>query len=80
MSRLDESALSFHLEVALSGAAPELLDGLTHPDRNRRSIAAADVARHLAGRLRCFDICYPETGGRLEAQPVLFPEDLGPMV
>jgi hypothetical protein len=79
MTRLDESALSIHLEVALAGAAPELLGDLVHPDRSRRAVAAGDVARHLAGRLRCFDVCYSETGARLEAQPSLFPDDLGPI-
>lgn len=79
MSRLDETALSLHLEVALATAAPELLGGLADPDRRRRTIAAADVARLLTERLRCFDVLHAETGARLDAQPSLFPEDLGPI-
>jgi hypothetical protein len=77
--RIDEDALSLHLEVALAGAAPRLLDGLTHPDRYRRSTAAADVARHLAERLRCFDIHCAEAPMRTTSQPSLFPNDLGPI-
>lgn len=79
MSRLDESALSLHLEVALASASPSLLGELTGTDRVRRIVAVGDVARHLTERLRCFDISYPETGERLEAQPVLFAGDLGPL-
>jgi len=77
--RIDEDTLSHHLEVALTGAAPALLDGLTHPDRYRRSTAAADVARHLAERLRCFDIRCADTPTRTTSHPSLFPDDLGPI-
>lgn len=79
MARLDESALSLHLEVALAGATPLLLDELADLNRVRRMVAIGDIARHLAERLRCFDISYPETGERLEPHPTLFPDDLGPI-
>lgn len=79
MTRIDEEALSLHLEVALAGTAPRLLNDLSNPDRCRRSAAVADVARQLAERLRCFDIQFDEPGLRSCAQPSLFPSDLGPM-
>lgn len=79
MTRFDEDTLSLYLEVALAGAAPTMLDGLTHPDRFRRGAAAADVARHLAERLRCFDIRCEESRIRGTNQSSLFPEDLGPI-
>jgi hypothetical protein len=77
--RIDEDTLSLHLEVALTGAASALLDGLAHPDRYRRSTAAADVARHLAERMRCFDIRCAEAPMRTASHPSLFPDDLGPI-
>jgi hypothetical protein len=79
MTRIDEEALSLHLEVALAGAAPVLLSGLADADLRRRSAAAADVARHLAGRLRCFDVRYEEDTGNTSKQASLFPDDLGPI-
>jgi len=79
ITRLDEESLSLHLEVALAGAAPELLGNLADADRRRRSIAVADIARHLAERLRCFDIRCEEAGTSLRDQPSLFSHDLGPM-
>lgn len=79
MTRIDDDALSLHLEVALAGAAPDLLEGLADSDRYRRSAAAADVARHLAERLRCFEFRCEEAGARIAAQPTLFPEDVGPI-
>ncbi|WP_458733088.1 hypothetical protein [Sphingobium xenophagum] len=79
MTRLDESTLSLHLEVALATASPGLLGELVGTDRVRRIVAIGDIARHLTERLRCFDITYPETGERLESQPVLFAGDLGPL-
>lgn len=77
--RIDEDTLSLHLEVALTGAAPSLLEGLTHTDRYRRDAAATDVARHLAERLRCFDIHCAEAPMRTMSHPSLFPDDLGPI-
>ncbi|QCI78795.1 hypothetical protein E6W36_01700 [Hankyongella ginsenosidimutans] len=53
---IDEDALALHFEVALAAAAPELLDGLGDADRYRRRAAYADTARHLAERMRCFDV------------------------
>lgn len=77
MTRLDESTLSLHLEVALAGASPNILGKLADSDRIRRMVAIGEIARLLANRLRCFDISYPETRARLEPQPTLFPDDLG---
>jgi len=79
MTRIDEEALSLHLEVALAGTAPRLLGDLSNPDRYRRSAAVADIARQLAERLRCFDFQFDEAGFRSSAQASLFPSDLGPM-
>lgn len=79
MTRIDEDSLALHLEVALSGAAPELLKGLADSDRYRRSGAALDVARHLAERLRCFEFLCEEGSVRPKAHPTLFPEDVGPI-
>ena len=79
MVRIDEESLSLHLEVALAGAAPELLGDLVDADRQRRNMAVADVARHLAERLRCFDIRCEELGSPIPAHPSLFPQDLGPI-
>jgi hypothetical protein len=56
MTRVDDSTLSLHLEVALAGASPALLDGLVDTDRRRRHMAVGEVARHLVERLRCFEI------------------------
>jgi hypothetical protein len=79
MTRIDEDALSIRLEVALAGATPSLLDDLTNPDRYRRNVAVTTVARHLAERLRCFDIRSEEAEGYAHAHPSLFPQDLGPI-
>lgn len=79
MTRIDDDALSLHLEVALTGAAPALLNGLASPDWRRRQAATADVARHLAERLRCFEIRCEEEAMRSRSQPSLFPQDLDPI-
>lgn len=78
MTRIDEDTLSLHLEVSLSGAAPGLLSGLADPDRCLRHAAVADLARHLAERLRCFDIRDEDMISRSNAHPSLF-TDLGPL-
>lgn len=79
MIRVDENILALHLEVALCSAAPSLLDKLATCDGRRRHAAAAEMARHLAERLRCFEF-RSEEGGRLsKAQAALFPDDLGPI-
>lgn len=78
MTRLNEHSLALHLEVALAGASPALLDGLTAADRRQRNAAAADMARHLAERLRCFDI-RDEDASIHHRHPSLFPEDLSPI-
>jgi len=79
MTRIDEDILSLHLEVALAGLAPGLLDGLADPDRRRRNVAVADLARHLTERLRCFDIQSAERTGHESGHPSLFPRDIGPL-
>lgn len=78
MIRIDEDTLLLQLEVALAVAAPAQLNGLADCDRVRRRAATADIARHLAERLRCFDIRYEKDGGT-QAQPSLFPDDLSPI-
>ena len=79
MTRVDDDTLSLHLEVALSTAAPSLLDGLTASDRYRRHAAVGEIVRQLMDRLRCFDIRADDARGRYEEQALLFPHDLGPM-
>jgi len=49
MSRVDDDTLSLHLEVALSTAAPSLLNSLTDSNRHRRHAAVGEIARQLAG-------------------------------
>jgi len=79
MTRIDDDTLSLHLQVSLSSAAPALLDALADPDRCRRHAAVADLARHLAERLRCFDICDEDAIMRSAHHPSLFPRDIGPL-
>ena len=79
MVRIDDDVLTTHLEVALAGASPSLMDDLQHGDRCRRSAAVATLARHLAERMRCFDIAYEEGQGGRFRQPSLFPDDLRPI-
>lgn len=79
MARIDDDALTLHLEVALAVASPSLVGDLQHGDRYRRSIAVATLARHLAERLQCFDIALDDgQGGRFE-QPSLFPDCVRPI-
>lgn len=78
MTRINAETLSHHLEVAISGAAPALLDGLAAPDRGRRHMAAADLARYLSERLGCFDIQGEDVIVRPARQRSLF-ADLGPL-
>lgn len=77
--RVDDHALTLHLEVALATAAPSLLDGLGDSDRWRRQLAIGEIARQLVERLKCFDISSVDAGMRAEPQPSLFPQDLGPI-
>jgi hypothetical protein len=79
MFRVDDDTLALHLEVALATAAPSLLDGLADADRRRRHWAIGEIARQLVERLRCFDIGSDDAGTRIDAQPGLFPQDLGPI-
>ncbi|MDQ8757476.1 hypothetical protein RCO27_14690 [Sphingosinicella sp. LHD-64] len=72
MTRIDDDTLSLHLEVALCGVAPSLLDGLADPDRHRRRTAATRIAQHLTERLRCFDIRSDDTGVAHREHPSLF--------
>lgn len=78
MIRIDDDTLSHHLEVAISGAAPALLDGLADTDRCRRHTATADLARYLTERLGCFDIQAEDAIMRPAGHPPLF-ADLGPL-
>jgi len=56
MTRLDQSTLAHHFEVALAGASSNLLVDLQHSDRYRRSAAASTLSHYLADRMRCFEI------------------------
>jgi hypothetical protein len=79
MTRVDDSTLSLHLEVALATAAPSVLDALADPDRRRRHAAVGEIARQLVERLRCFDIRSDREGDGRGRHPTLFPNDLGPI-
>jgi len=78
MVQIDDDTFSHHLEVAISGATPTLLDGLADTDRSRRHAAAADLARYLADHLGCFDIQDEDGIMRPPHHPSLF-ADLGPL-
>jgi len=56
MRRLDDEALTLHLEVALSAAAPALISDLQHTDSYRRRTATSTLARQLVQRMSCFEI------------------------
>lgn len=79
MSRVDDDTLSLHLEVALAGAAPSLLDGLSDPDHRRRHVAVGEIVRQLVERLRCFDITSEDAVFARNPHPTLFPGDIGPI-
>lgn len=78
MTRIDVDTLSHHLEVAIAGAAPTLLNSLADADRCRRHSAVANLARYLSERLGCFDIQGEDIIMRPDRQPTLF-ADLGPL-
>ncbi|WP_225011191.1 hypothetical protein [Novosphingobium percolationis] len=78
MMRIDEDALSLHIEVALASSPRSLLDDLDNGDRHRRNLAVSAIARELAERLRCFDIQFVDQLPSAPAQPTLF-LDMGPM-
>lgn len=78
MMRLDEDALSLHLEVALAGTSRGLLDDLGNIDRHRHNQAVTALARQLADRLRCFDFQFTDEERPSAAQPALF-LDMGPI-
>lgn len=79
MARIDDDALTMHLEVALAVASPSLVGDLQHGDRYRRSAAVATLARHLADRMQCFEIALHEGQGVRVEHPSLFPNDLQPL-
>ncbi len=79
MTRIDEDTLSHHIEVALAGAAPSLLEGLGDVDRQKRYGAISSIARHLAERMRGFDIMSGDIAFTASHHPSLFPDDLGPI-
>lgn len=79
MTRVDDDTLTLHLEVALAGAAPSLLDGLSDSDHRRRHAAVGEIARQLVERLRCFDILSEDAVFSRNPHPTLFPGDIGPI-
>jgi hypothetical protein len=76
MTRIDDDTLSLHLEVALSGTDPALLDGLANPDRLRRAASVASLARQMAQRLRCFEILTEESQAEVNEHPSLFSDEM----
>jgi hypothetical protein len=70
MTRLDDNTLALHLEMALAVASPSPLSDLQHRDRYRRSAAISTLARHLAERMRCFEVAMTEEDQA--GQPSLF--------
>lgn len=79
MTRVDDSILSLHLEVALATTAPSVLDALADPDRRRRHAAVGEIARQLVERLRRFDIQGEPGETRIVGHPPLFPPDMEPL-
>src|SRR3546814_12698475 len=73
MLRVDEDSLALHLEVSLATAEPALVTDIGCGDTVARRRATAELARHLAMRLRCYAIPAhePPTGS---APIPLFPE------
>src|SRR3546814_10567395 len=53
MLRVDEDSLALHLEVSLATAEPALVTNIRCGDAVARRRATAELARHLAVRLRC---------------------------
>ena len=73
MFRVDEDSLALHLEVSLATAEPALVTEIRCGDARARRRAVAQLARHLAMRLRCYDILADEPFGRTDILP-LFPD------
>ncbi|KMS52404.1 hypothetical protein V473_21355 [Sphingobium cupriresistens LL01] len=73
MLRVDEDSLALHLEVSLATAEPALVTNIGCGDTVARRRATAELARHLAVRLRCYDILADEPAARSDTLP-LFPE------
>ena len=73
MSRIDHNALADHLEVALTVAPAATLAKLHETDGLCRRVATAELARHLAERLECFNIAFQEWRP-VPGQPSLFAE------
>jgi len=73
MLRVDEDSLALHLEVSLATAEPALVTDIGCGDTVARRRATAELARHLAVRLRCYDILADEPAARADTLP-LFPE------
>ncbi|PSO10382.1 hypothetical protein [Sphingobium sp. AEW001] len=73
MLRVDEDSLALHLEVSLATAEPALVTDIGCGDTVARRRATAELARHLAVRLRCYDILTDEAAARSDTLP-LFPE------
>lgn len=73
MLRVDEDSLALHLEVSLATAEPALVTDIGCGDTVARRRATAELARHLAVRLRCFDILADAPSTRSDTLP-LFPE------
>lgn len=73
MLRVDEDSLALHLEVSLATAEPALVTNIRCGDAVARRRATAELARHLAMRLRCYDILADEPAARSDTLP-LFPD------
>lgn len=73
MLRVDEDSLALHLEVSLATAEPALVTNIRYGDAVARRRATAELARHLAMRLRCYDILADEAAARSDTLP-LFPD------
>ncbi|WP_339528047.1 hypothetical protein, partial [Pseudomonas sp. EL_65y_Pfl2_R96] len=73
MLRVDEDSLALHLEVSLATAEPALVTDIRCGDAAARRRAVSELARHLAMRLRCYDITADEPAARSDTLP-LFPD------
>nr|WP_089221416.1 hypothetical protein [Sphingomonas laterariae] len=73
MARIDTLALAHYFEVALGGAAPQLVAGLAETDRNRHRTAVTMLAHHLAEYMSRLEIVSIDAPCAPDPLPI-FPE------
>lgn len=73
MIRVDEDSLALHLQVSLATAEPAMVIDIRNGDASARRRAVAQLAQHLAVRLRCYDILAEEPAAMVSPLQ-LFPD------